>query len=242
MAELHLADSPRQLALLTASWFGELSCQRPGRIAICLCGGTTPTPLFEHFADQDFARCFPWDRAHWFWGDERFVPYDHPASNFGLARRCFLDRVPAPPKSLHPIITADSSLDQAAAAYEDMLERFYGSREIAEDRPLFEFTFLGIGEDGHTASLFPGGAGLGRSKAWVVAVPDRSPQRISLTPTALNSSRHVAILATGRQKRSIIARVWTGDTTLPITRIHAAGRLHWFLDREALPEEPSQPR
>jgi 6-phosphogluconolactonase len=133
-------------------------------------------------------------------------------------------------------------LDNAATAYERVLKRFYGSKEIRGDRPMFDVTLLGIGEDGHTASLFPGEAALGRSEAWVVPVPKHSPERISLTLTALNSSRNVALLATGKHKRAIISRVWAGDTVIPVARIRPAGHLHWFLDRDAVPEISPRPR
>jgi 6-phosphogluconolactonase len=126
------------------------------------------------------------------------------------------------------------SPDQAAAAYEGMLKRFYGADKLESQRPIFDVTLLGIGEDGHTASLFPGQPALEEDRRWAVAIVGARPEtRITLTYPVLNSSRDVAFLATGEGKREVVARARAGDRTLPAARVHPVGRLHWFVDRAA---------
>ena len=133
------------------------------------------------------------------------------------------------PKGLSP--------EQAAAAYETTLKRFYGADTLAPDRPLFDVTLLGIGEDGHTASLFPGQPALQETRRWVVAVIGaKSEPRITLTYPALDSSRDVAFVVTGKGKRDVVARAQAGDRTIPAGLVRPVGRLHWFTDRAAAAE------
>jgi len=204
---------------------------------VCLSGGSTPRRLYERFADPAFAARFPWNRAHWFWGDERFVPHDHPDSNYRMARDAFLSRVIVPADNIHAVPTEGLSPDQAAIAYETTLRRFYGADTLAPDRPLFDVTLLGIGEDGHTASLFPGQPALQEARRWVVAVVGaKAEARITLTYPALDSSRDVAFVVTGQEKRGVVARAQAGDRTIPAGVIRPVGRLHWFTDRAVAPE------
>ena len=185
-----------------AQWLCSLAQASDREFSVCLSGGSTPRRLYEQLATPAFASRFPWRRAHWFWGDERFVAHDHPDSNFRMARDAFLSRVPAPDGNVHAIPTEGLSPEQAAAAYETTLKRFYGADTLAPDRPLFDVTLLGIGEDGHTASLFPGQPALQERRRWVIAVIGaKSEPRITLTYPALDSSRDVAFLATGEEKR-----------------------------------------
>ena len=138
-------------------------------------------------ATPEIAQRFPWSRTHWFWGDERFVPHDHPDSNYGMARDAFLSRVPVPDDNIHAVPTEGLSPEQAAAAYEATLKRFYGADTLAPDRPLFDVTLLGIGDNGHTASLFPGQPALQEKRRWVVAVIGAEAEaRITLTYPAIN--------------------------------------------------------
>jgi 6-phosphogluconolactonase len=200
-----------------------------------LLGGSTPQRLYEGLQRSPSSR-FPWNRAHWFWGDERFVPHGHPDSNYRMARDAFLSRVPIPSEKIHPIPTEGVSPQQAAASYETTLKRFYGADMLAPDRPLFDVTLLGIGEDGHTASLFPGQPELQERRRWAIAVIGaKSEARITLTYPPLNSSRDLAFLATGEEKRSVIARAQAGDGTIPAAAVRPVGRLHWFTDLSAAP-------
>jgi 6-phosphogluconolactonase len=129
------------------------------------------------------------------------------------------------------------TLEQSAAAYETTLKRFYGSGTMTPERPLFDVTFLGIGDDGHTASLFPGQPALQETRKWAMAVAGADARsRVTLTYPALDSSRDLAFLATGAAKRDMIARAQRGDRSLPAANIRPVGCLHWFIDRAAAPE------
>ena len=190
------------LAHHVAEWLCALARASDREFAVCLSGGSTPRRLYEWLATPAIASRFPWGRVHWFWGDERFVPHDHPDSNYPDGAR----RVPfARPRSRLTTFTRfrpkGLSPEQAAAAYEATLKRFYGADTLAPDRPLFDVTLLGIGEDGHTASLFPGQPALQETRRWVVAVIGANAEpRITLTYPALDSSRDVAFLVTGKGK------------------------------------------
>jgi 6-phosphogluconolactonase len=166
------------------------------------------------------------------------VPHDHPSSNYGMARAALFSRVLAPEGNIHAIPTGGVSPEQDAAAYEKTLARFYGAQTLAPGRPLFDVALLGIGEDGHTASLFPGHPALEERRRWVVAVIGgaRPEPRITLTYPVLDSSRDLVFLATGAEKKEILRRARAGDRALPAARIRPAGRLHWFTDRAAAPE------
>ena len=226
--------SAETLASDVAEWLCGLAQARDRVFAVCLSGGSTPRRLYERLADPACVSRFPWNRTHWFWGDERFVPHDHPDSNFRMAREAFLSRVPVPDDNIHAVPTEGLSPEQAASAYQTTLKRFYGADTLAPDRPLFDVTLLGIGEDGHTASLFPGQPALQETRRWAVAVIGaKAEARITLTYPALDSSRDVAFVVTGQEKRQVVARAQAGDRTIPRRRHSVGGRLHWFTGRTA---------
>jgi 6-phosphogluconolactonase len=234
--EVKTFESAEALAQNAAEWLYAVAESSEGDFGVCLSGGSTPRRLYEMLATPPIAARFPWTRAHWFWGDERFVPHDDPESNYGMAQSAFLSRVSPPSNHVHPVRTEGLSPDQAAAEYEATLKKFYGADLLTSGRPLFDVTLLGIGEDGHTASLFPGESALRETRRWVVAV--NSPKyghRITLTFPALNSSRHVVFLAAGQGKREVVARAQSGDVTIPAAMVRPVGRLHWFTDRAAMP-------
>jgi 6-phosphogluconolactonase len=229
-------DSAATLAQSVAEWLCALAQASDRDFAICLSGGSTPRRLYERLATPGIASRFPWSRSHWFWGDERFVPHDHPDSNYRMVRAALLSRVPVPGENIHAIPTEGISPQQAAAAYEATMKSFYGADTLAPDRPLFDVTLLGIGADGHTASLFPGQPELHEDRRWAVAVIGaKSEPRITLTYPALDSSRDVAFLATGEEKRGAVIRAQAGDRTVPAAMVRPVGRLHWFMDRGAAP-------
>jgi 6-phosphogluconolactonase len=155
-----------------------------------------------------------------------------------MAHEAFLSKVPIPGVNIHVVPTEGLSPDESAAAYEATLMRFHGADVLASDLPLFDVTLLGIGEDGHTASLFPGQPALQETRRWVVPVigANREP-RVTLTYRALNSSRHVAFLVTGKEKQEVLKRVRDGLSTLPAAMVRPVGHLHWFTDRAAEPQE-----
>ena len=236
-AENRTFESPEALAHNVAEWLCGLARASEGTFAVSLSGGSTPRRLYELLATPEIATRFPWSRTHWFWGDERFVPHDHPDSNYGMARNAFLSSVPAPDSNIHAVPTEGLSPEQAAAAYEATLKRFYGAETLAPGRPLFDVTLLGIGDNGHTASLFPGQPALQEKRRWVVAVIGAEAEtRITLTYPAIDSSREVAFVVTGKEKRGVVARAQAGDRTLPAALVRPVGHLHWFTDRAASPE------
>jgi len=226
-------ENAEALARAAADWLCEKAVASSGRFAICCSGGSTPRHLYELLAQPPVVTAFPWSRTHWFWGDERFVPHDHPDSNYGMTRTALLSKVPIPDRNIHPVPTEGLTPEQAAATYAKILCDYYGAESLDAARPLFDVTFLGIGDDGHTASLFPGHPALDESRHWVVAVPGRLESRITLTYPVLDSSRDAVFLAVGVRKRSVVRRAKAGDRTLPAARIEPIGRLHWLIDRHA---------
>jgi 6-phosphogluconolactonase len=232
--EIRTFEDADALAHEVAEWLCVLALASDRTFAVCLSGGSTPRRLYECLAASEIASRFPWSRVHWFWGDERFVPHSDHDSNYRMACDAFLSRVPAPNDNVHAIPTEGLSPDQSAAAYESTLKRFYGAEIIIPNRPLFDVTLLGIGEDGHTASLFAGHPALQDTRRWAVAVIGaKSEPRITLTYPILDSSHDAAFLATGIGKREVIARAQAGDRTIPAAVVRPVGRLHWFTDRDA---------
>ena len=226
-----LAADPAALAEAAAGWIASALSGRAGRLAVCLSGGSTPKLLFEALARPPHRDRVPWDRVHWFWGDERFVPPEDPRSNQSMTRRAMLDHVPAPEANIHPMRTTGLTPEGAAKDYEATLKAFHGEDLGA---PLFDLVLLGLGTNGHIASLFPGEAVLDERKAWAAPVtPPGEPTRITLTYPALESCRDAAFLVAGAEKHDVLARVRAGDATLPAAVYRPAGALHWWLDAGA---------
>jgi 6-phosphogluconolactonase len=209
-----------------------------GRVAICLAGGSSPKQLFQLLATDPYRSQIPWDRVHWFIGDERFVPVDDPRNNMAMARQVFLDRC-APSANIHPIATDSADPQEAARRYERELKSFYGADELDAARPLFDVVLLGVGPDGHTASLFPGYPAVEETQRWVIDVPTAHVEpfvpRITLTLPTLGSCREMAFEASGSGKRAILTRVLNGEN-LPASRAHSTGETVWLVDTAALPE------
>jgi 6-phosphogluconolactonase len=223
------------LARQAAEWIAGLAAASHGRFAICLSGGSTPRRLYQLLAESPFRERMPWQRVHWFWGDERFVPWDHPDSNYGMAGAALLARAPIPAQNIHGIAT-DGRPGEAARAYERVLKAYYGADTLDPARPLFDVQLLGLGPDGHTASLFPGIAVLDERQRWVAEVVGAKPEaRITLTYPALDSSAHAAFLVAGADKREILARALAADPSLPAAGVRPVGELVWFTDTAARP-------
>jgi 6-phosphogluconolactonase len=234
-ATLEILADPEALSHRVADWLLEMATAKDGIFSISLSGGSTPRRLYERLAGPPYRDTFPWSRTHWFWGDERFVPHDDGLSNYRMVREALLSRAPIPALNIHPIPTEGVSPEGAAAAYERQLKSFYGAERLDPAQPLFDVTFLGLGPDGHTASLFPGTAVLTERNRWVAAVVGaKSEARITLTYPALESSRNAAFLVEGEEKRAILNRLCRSDDSLPAARLRPAGTLHIFADEAAI--------
>jgi 6-phosphogluconolactonase len=232
--ELRVFDTAEALARAGAAWLCDKASAATGRFAICCSGGSTPKRLYERLAEPDIAARFPWPRVHWFWGDERFVPHDHPDSNYGMTHAALLSRAPVPPGNVHAVPTEGLTPGEAADAYAQTLRDYYGAAQLDPARPLFDVVLLGIGDDGHTASLFPNQPALGETRRWVAAVIGaKAEARVTLTFPALDSARDAVFLAVGATKRDVVRRARAGDRALPSACIKPLGALHWFVDRRA---------
>lgn len=210
-----------------------------GYCTLALAGGSTPKPLYQGLAQQDL----PWDKLYIFWGDERYVPVDHPDSNAGMAKAAWLDQVPIPASHIFITPTQADSPAAAAQAYEATLRAVFGQLTDAgtdpgaETIPAFDLILLGMGDDGHTASLFPHTAVLAeRDRLVAVGQKDQDP-RITFTVPLINASRQVMFLAAGASKRPALVQVFSpsGDSQrYPSRLVQPAGELRWLLDAEAI--------
>ena len=227
---------PDALARRVADWLLDLARAKQDRFTIALAGGSTPKRLYELLATPPWRGSFPWDRTHLFWGDERFVPQGDPRSNYRMVHEALLAHAPIPEKNIHPFRTEGTGPAEAASAYERKLQTFHGTSHLDPARPLFDVVLLGLGQDGHTASLFPGQAALDERNHWTAATQDpNGDPRLTLTYPPLESSHYVAFLVEGEAKRAILKRVREGGSNLPAARLQPAGETIWFLDRAAYP-------
>ena len=229
---------PAALAKAAAERIVTRIAANAGRVAICLSGGSSPKQLYRLLATEAYRSQIPWDRVHWFVGDERFVPANDSLSNMAMAREAFLDRC-APAANIHPMATDSADPKEAAQRYERELKFFYGADALDSARPLFDVVLLGVGPDGHTASLFPGYPAVEETQRWVVEVPKAHVEpfvpRVSLTLPALACCREMLFEASGPGKRAILTRVFDGED-LPAARARSGGETIWLLDKAALPE------
>jgi 6-phosphogluconolactonase len=211
------------------------------RVAICLTGGSSPKQLYQLLATDPYRGRIPWQRVHWFIGDERFVLPNHPLNNMGMARQIFLDRL-APAANIHPIPTDTADPDESARRYERELQSFYGANELDPARPLFDVVLMGVGPDGHTASLFPDDPALQETSRWVVAVPKAHVEpfvpRVTLTLPVLASCREMLFEVAGAEKRAILTRL-LADENLPANRARSTGETVLLVDQAALGGESS---
>ncbi|HYA02238.1 MAG TPA: 6-phosphogluconolactonase [Syntrophobacteria bacterium] len=215
----------------------EVSLRTRGRFTLVLSGGTSPRMLYELLAQPPFAERMPWSRIYLFWGDERCVPPDHPHSNFGLARQALLSKVPVPAVNVYPMPGAMAPPEAAAAQYEESLRAFFQAKE-ARQFPVFDLLLLGLGKDGHTASLFPGDAALDEELRWTraVRVTSASPPvpRITLTFPVINRARTVLFLVSGAGKKKVLDEILSaaGKAWLryPAARVRPSERLLWLTD------------
>jgi 6-phosphogluconolactonase len=209
-----------------------------GMFTVALSGGNTPRALFTALASDPFRDQMPWDRTQVFFSDERFVPLTSAESNYHTAYETLLSRVPIPDRFVHPPATEDIDPEESAAIYEEGIRRVL---KVAPSQvPRFDLIMLGLGDDGHTASLFPDTAALSQIDALVVPnfVPRLDTWRITFTYTLINAARRVMFLVSGSNKASVVAQVMAGGR-LPASRVQPAdGALLWVLDPEAASQLP----
>jgi 6-phosphogluconolactonase len=243
--ELRIVPSAEAVAQAAAELFVqtcEQSLRERGRFAVALSGGSTPKRTFELLATQPFSARVDWSRVHLFWGDERYVPHDDPNSNFRMTSEALLRHAPIPPDNVHPVATEITPPEEAAADYEAELRRTVGD---GKSIPAFDLVYLGLGTNGHTASLFPHSPILHEQSRLVVAdfVGEVNTWRISMTAPLLNRGRIVAFLIAGRDKAQVVREVLTGPRDperLPAQLIVPEGQLLWLVDEAAsslLPHE-----
>ena len=224
---------PDAVARAAAKRLVAVAGAKAGRVGICLSGGSTPKLLYRLLAGPEFRDRLPWGRLHWFFGDERVGDGPEAGSNRRLAEEAFGDLVPS--GQFHPIPT-DRTPQACAAAYAAELRAWNGADRLNPARPLFDLVLLGLGEDGHTASLFPGKPEAREDEAWVVAVPEAGlapfVPRVSLTLPALGATPLILFLVTGAGKRAPLARIAAGED-LPSGHAKARGETLWLLDAAA---------
>ena len=194
-----------------------------GRFALALSGGKTPRRLYELLA----AAALPWESVHVFWGDERCVSREDPASNYRMARESLLDRVPLPPKNVHPMPCDPDNVSAGAAAYDAQLHSFFRGADAT-----FDLVLLGLGPDGHTASLFPGERALDERVRWVLptlgATASPPVPRLTLTLPALNAARAALLLAAGAEKKALVDAAAKGGASFPAALVRPRGGARWL--------------
>jgi 6-phosphogluconolactonase len=241
MTEIRTHLDPDHLARAAAEHFVTLAAEAiatRGQFGVALSGGSTPRATYALLASDELAAQVDWARVHVFWGDERCVPPGHPDSNHRMAREALLDRVPVLAENVHRI-RGEINPEEAAADYERTLCSFFAQHPEGPSAR-FDLILLGMGEDGHTASLFPGTAALNEQMRWVVAhyVDKLRAWRVTLTPVVINAAAQVTFIVSGAGKADPLRQVLTGPyrpDALPAQIVRPiGGRLLWLTDEEAV--------
>lgn len=208
-----------------------------GQCTIALTGGNTVRSIYARMAAPEYRDQFDWHKMHFFWGDERWVPPDHPKSNYHIVADTFLTKVDIPFENIHPIKTKEGNPESASELYEKEIIAHFGIKN--GEFPRFDLMMLGVGQDGHVASLFPGHEVLQESKRLVMPTyyEEAEERRITMTLPVFNHARHIFFVLAGMEKASILHTVLEGPTSqdpLPVQRIHPhQGSLYWFVDKAA---------
>jgi 6-phosphogluconolactonase len=238
--DIRIVENPQALARAAADEFlrrAVAAVRRNGKFSVALSGGSTPKALYSLLAtDPVLTRDLPWDKTHVFWGDERPVPPDHADSNFRMAHEALLSKVPLPAANVHRI-KSEFAAEQAVADYERTLGKCFGLRD--SERPRFDLVLLGLGPEGHTASLFPGTRALHEEKRLAAAnwVGKLDSERITLTVPVFNNAACVIFLVSGNEKAVVLKSVLEGrhePEQLPAQLIRPRnGELIWIVDTAA---------
>lgn len=234
------ADDNAELFTTAANLFAEsarAAIAARGMFTVALSGGSTPRSLFERLAVAPYRDAIEWRKIRWFWGDERTVGPDDPASNYRMAREALLSKVDVDPALVFRLRGEADPPTVAADEYERDLAAVFGAK-INGPPPSLDLVLLGMGDDGHTASLFPNTDALDERKRWVTAnhVPQHDTWRLTMTYPMLNAAGHVLFLVAGPTKAGVLREVLQGPydpRRLPSQAVRSAGRLTWFVDRAA---------
>jgi 6-phosphogluconolactonase len=244
MKNLEIYENAKELAWAAALRFASLAEQATkerGRFAVALSGGSTPKVLFAILAEKPFADALPWQAIHFFWGDERCVPPDHPDSNYRMAHETLLSKVGIPRENIFRVPTEDEDKTRAAANYSETIRQFFNP-PATDPLPRFDLVFLGMGADGHTASLFPGTSALRVEDGIAIAnyVEKLQTHRITLTAATINHAENVIFLVAGEDKAATLKEVLEGEyqpEKYPSQLIRPVnGELLWMLDEAAAAE------
>jgi len=235
--ELHIYENPESLSIAAAKWISDLianTLKKQNRFTIALSGGNTPKKLHHLLAASPYKEQIDWSKLHVFWGDERGVPFDDDRNNAKMAYNTLLNFVPVPKSQIH-IMRTDISPEQSAVEYEKILHQYFSLNNAFS----FDLVLLGMGDDGHTLSLFPGTAIVHEEKAWVSSffLKAQNMYRITLTKTIVNQSANISFLVAGADKAHALEEVLHGNYNpdlYPSQVIQPVnGKLHWFLDNDA---------
>lgn len=229
------ADQMNKAVVNTIMEKATAAIQHHNAFHLALAGGGTPKSIYELMASKVFNISLPWDKMHFYFGDERCVPADHVDSNYRMAKLALLSKVPIPENNVHPIIIDVQNIPASAERYENELKQHL---PLHNSTPVFDLVLLGIGDDGHTASLFPGTDILNETGKWVgaVYVEKFNAWRISLTYPAINAAANVFVIAAGSGKSNILKEVLLTEpleTRYPVQRIEPAGEFVWYIDAAA---------
>ena len=236
--EIQIHSTSEILVEETAHLFMQISrtaVQERGRFVVALSGGTTPRGLFQHLAEEPYFSLIPWNKTFVFWVDERHVPFTDATSNYRMTQETLLSKVSIPKEQVYPMTNGSLSVEKAASVYEMKLRRFFGGDSL----PCFDLTLMGMGEDGHTASLFPGMPQVNEQDKWVVGyfVDTEKKERVSLTFPVLNHSRLMVVLTERTKKADRLKEVLEGPSDPPRYPIQylrpAQGRLVFAIDASA---------
>jgi 6-phosphogluconolactonase len=216
--------------------FSNETIETQGRFTMVLSGGSTPKGIYQCMASDFYRNKFDWEKIHFFWGDERWVPPEDPKSNYRMVSEALLTKIKILPGNIHRIQTTNCDLQASARLYEEIISDFFNLKK--GDFPRFDLILLGLGTDGHTASLFPGNPALLVKDRLVTTVPKSamSEPRISLTIPAINHADMVFFLVSGDEKAGIVAKVLKDNNGhgFPANEISPShGKLCWFLDKAA---------
>lgn len=234
--ELHIAESTQELSQNLAAWISNYIqdiLQEQEIFTLALSGGNTPKQLYTLLAKEPYRIMIPWERIHFFWGDERAVPFEDDRNNAKMAYETLLSAVNVPEENIH-VMRTDIAPEAAATEYEQILQRYFKDSDTT-----FDLVLLGMGDDGHTLSLFPGLEIVHEEKAWVKAffLPAQDMYRITLTAPVVNQSACVVFMATGQAKALTLKNVIEGSfdaDKYPSQLIRPQdGELHWFVDEAA---------